>query len=115
MAEIGTLTQTRDGGWAGSIFLLAQWVKIKLIPNDNQTNPKAPAFRIFSGAADMGALWVRKTKDEDQQDFLSGEIECLGLAEPIQVAVFISNDGARARVIWKRHSDYALDEMARTG
>ena len=107
MAEIGTLTQTRDGGWTGSIFLLAQWVKIHIARNDNQTSRKSPAYRIFSGAADLGALWARKTKDEDPQDLLSGEIECPGVAEPISVAVFFSDDQTRARVIWKRHSERA--------
>jgi uncharacterized protein (DUF736 family) len=107
MAEIGTLTQTRDGDWAGSIFLLAQWVKIHIARNDNQTSRKSPAYRIFSGAADLGALWARKTKDEDPQDFLSGEIECPGLAEPIPVAVFFSDGQTRARIIWSRRSENA--------
>ena len=112
MAVIGALKPTHDGGWVGSIFLLAQQVKIKLAPNDNQTNPKAPAYRILSGTADLGALWTHKTKDENAQDFLSGEIECPGLAEPISVAVFFSDDGTRARVIWNRRGEYSTRSTA---
>lgn len=102
MANIGILRPTRDGGWTGSIFLLAHEVKIKLVPNDRQANPNAPAFRVFAGAADLGALWPHKTKDEKPQDFLSGEVDSPGLPEPISFAVFFSKDGKKAHAVWSR-------------
>lgn len=100
MTTIGTLEPTRDGGWAGQILLLANHVKIKLAPNDNQANAKAPAFRVFAGAAELGALWPHKTRDEQPQDYLSGEIDCPGLPEPVSFAVFFSKDGQKASAFW---------------
>jgi len=105
MASIGTLEPTRDGGWTGPLFLLGQHVKVKLAPNDNQTNPKAPAFRILAGAAELGALWPHKTRDEKSQDYLSGEADFPGLPEPISLAVFFAEDGRSARAIWSRKDE----------
>jgi uncharacterized protein (DUF736 family) len=105
MTTIGILESTRDGGWAGQILLLANHVKIKLAPNDNQANAKAPAFRVFSGLAELGALWPHKTRDEQPQDFLSGEIDCPGLPEPVPFAVFFTDDKLKARVVWNKRKD----------
>jgi len=102
MASIGTLQPGRDGGWTGPIFLLGQHVKVRLAPNDNQTNPKAPSFRILSGEAELGALWPHKTRDEKPQDYLSGEADFPGLPEPISLAVFFAEDGRSARAVWSR-------------
>jgi uncharacterized protein (DUF736 family) len=102
MANIGTLRPTRDNRWAGSIFLLAQKIRIKLVPNGNQGNANAPAFRVFTGATDLGALWLHKTKDEKPQDYLSGDVDFPGLPEPISFAVFFSKDGKKAHAAWSR-------------
>lgn len=102
MALIGTLEPTRDGGWIGPIFLLGQHVKVRLAPNDNQTSPKAPAFRILAGAAELGVLWSHKTGNERSQDYLSGEADFPGLSEPISLAVFFAEDGRSARAVWSR-------------
>ncbi len=100
MPTIGTLIATRDGAWAGPIFVLGREVKIRLVPNDNRTNPKAPAFRIYAGSAGLGAAWPRK--DSGLREFFSAEIDFPGLAEPITLALFISEDTSRARVLWTR-------------
>lgn len=105
MASIGVLEPGRDGGWLGPIFLLGQHVKVRLVPNDNLTNPKAPAFRILSGAAELGALWPHKTRDEQPQDYLSGEADFPGLPEPISLAVFFAEDGRSARAVWSRKEE----------
>lgn len=109
MAVIGTLLQSRDGGWTGSIFLLAHDVKIRLVPNDNQIHPKAPAFRIVAGTAELGAVWRETTKEANSQDFLGGTIDFPGLDEPIALAVFFSEDGAKARAVWRRRLPHSTN------
>lgn len=104
MAIIGTLTPTRDGGWIGPVFIMAHEVRIKLAPNDNKANPKAPAFRVFAGTADLGAMWQKKTNEEQPHDFLSGEVDYPGLEKPISVAVFFSEDGKKAQAVWRREA-----------
>lgn len=102
MAAIGQLQATRDGGWAGPIFILAHEVKIKLAPNDNQANPKAPAFRVFAGSAELGAVWQHKTKDDEPREYLSGDIDFPGLSDPLSLAFFFSEDGKRVQAVWNR-------------
>ena len=79
MAAIGTLTPTRDGGWAGPILIMANTVKVKLVPNDNQANPKAPAFRVFAGDAELGAAWQQRTNENAPREFLSVSLDFPGL------------------------------------
>ncbi len=75
------------------MFLLGRHVKVRLAPNDNHTNPKAPAFRILAGATELGVLWPHKTRDESPQDYLSGKADFPGLPEPISLAMFFAEDG----------------------
>jgi uncharacterized protein (DUF736 family) len=109
MPVIGALHPNRDGGWTGTVFLMAHDVKIRLVPNDNQIHPKAPAFRIFAGTAELGAVWRETTKEENSQEFLSGTIDFLGLSEPMSLAVFFSEDGMKARAVWKRRSPHSAN------
>lgn len=104
MPVVGTLRPTSRGGWAGPVYILAREVKITLTPNDNQANPKAPAFRISVGAADLGAAWRNKTSEKEPRDFLSADIDFPGLIDPISIAFFISRDGTIARAVWNRRT-----------
>ena len=109
MAVIGVLQPNREGGWKGSIFLMAHDVRVRLVPNDNQTHSKAPAFRVFAGSAELGAVWREMTKDENAQEFLGGTLDFPGLDEPISLAVFFSDDRTKARAVWKRRSAHGTN------
>jgi uncharacterized protein (DUF736 family) len=100
MPTIGTLLATRDGAWSGPIFVAGHEIKIKLVPNDNRSNPKSPGFRIYSGSAELGAAWARK--DATSRDFFGAEIDFPGLEAPFSFAVFLSEDTSKARVFWFR-------------
>ena len=110
MAAIGTLTPTRDGGWAGPILVMANVMKIKLVPNDNQANPKAPAFRVFAGDAELGAAWQQRTNGSEPREFLSVNLDLPGLPEPISAAVFFSEDGTKGRAVWNRKRKEGRDD-----
>ena len=96
MAALGTLQPNREGGWTGSVFVLAHDVKVRLVPNDNQENSKAPAFRIYAGEAELGAFWRNKIREDTPRDFLSGDFDFPGLEAPISVAAFFSDDDKRS-------------------
>lgn len=110
MPAIGAMRQTTTG-WIGSIFLLGRDVKIKLTPNDNQIHPNAPAFHIFAGSAELGALWRETSKESNSSDFLSGTVDFPGLGQPISVAVFFSPNRTKARIVWKRRPVHSVDEL----
>lgn len=104
MAVIGLLQLNRDGGWTGSMFLMARDVRVRLVPNDNQVGPRAPAFRVFAGSAELGAVWRETIQGENTQEFLSGILDFPGLEAPVSLAVFFSADGTKARAVWKRRT-----------
>ena len=57
MAQIGSFTLAKDGGWIGSIRTLTIDAKVHLVPNDNRENENAPAFRVFVGQSRIGDAW----------------------------------------------------------
>lgn len=59
MAVIGTFSAIKDG-YAGTIRTLTVSTKVRLVANDHKESDGAPDFRIFAGAAEIGAAW-RKT------------------------------------------------------
>ena len=59
--QIGTFTPAKDGGWTGSIHTLTLDAKIRLVPNDDKTNDKAPAYRVLLGHSRVGDAWEAKT------------------------------------------------------
>jgi uncharacterized protein (DUF736 family) len=103
MAALGTLQPSREGGWTGSVFVLAHDVKVRLVPNDNHENAKAPSFRVYAGTAELGALWQRTAKGDDGKEYLGGELDFPGLPEPISIAVFVADDGKKALAVWRRN------------
>jgi len=59
MAVIGTFTPEKNGGWVGTIRTLTINAKVRLVPNDDRTSNKAPAFRVCGERAEL-ALHVVK-------------------------------------------------------
>ena len=80
MSVIGTFTPAKDGGWTGSIHTLTINTKVRLVPNDNRDNENAPVFRVFVGQSRVGP----------------------SLPEPISAALFQSEDGSEAQLVWSR-------------
>jgi uncharacterized protein (DUF736 family) len=112
MANIGTLHPTQNGGWIGFVFVMAHRIRITLSPNDNRVKANAPSFRVFSGGVELGAFWGRQRKEARPRDYLSGEIDFPGLSEPLGLAVFFSDDGQNAKVVWNRRRQEDRPERA---
>lgn len=104
MAIIGHFTASKDGGWEGTIQTLALNAKIKLVPNDNQSNDKAPAFRVFAGRAEIGAAWKARSQGDNARDYLNLRLDDPSLPEPMSVALFEGEDGRQATMVWSRRT-----------
>lgn len=104
MATIGTFVPTKEGGWAGHIRTLMIDVKVRLIPNDNKENEAAPAFRVFAGDAEIGAVWRKRSGGDEPKDYLSVKLEDPTLPDGISVAMFEANDGKEMKLVWSRRS-----------
>jgi len=104
MAVIGTFAPAKDGGWIGTIRTLTIDAKVRLIPNDDRTSKKAPAFRVFVGNARIGDAWEAKTGGLSPKDYLRVKLDDPMLPEPINAALFASASGDAAQLLWSRRS-----------
>lgn len=104
MSSIGSFSPSKNGGWDGHIQTLTINAKVRLVPNDNQTSDKAPAFHLFVGKSEIGAAWKARSTGENARDYLSVKLDDPSLPEPISAAMFESADGREAQLIWNRRS-----------
>lgn len=102
MSIIGTFTAAKDGGWTGSIHTLTINAKVRLVPNDNRDNENAPAFRVFAGQSRIGDAWQARSGGEHPKDYLRIKLDDPSLPEPLSVALFPSEEGTAAQLVWSR-------------
>lgn len=104
---IGHFTPSKDGGWSGSVQTLTIDAKVRLVPNDNRDNEKAPAFRVFAGKSRIGDAWAARTNADEPKDYLQVTFDGPDLQEPFKAALFPSGEGNEAQLIWRRYSEKA--------
>ncbi len=102
MAVIGTFTPAKDGGWIGNIHTLTISARIRFVPNDNRKTDSAPAYRIFTGSSRIGEAWSERSSGQNPKDYLRVRLEDPALLEPLNAALFPSDDGATAQLVWTR-------------
>lgn len=102
MASIGRFTQTKDGGWAGTIRTLTINAKVRLVPNDSRDNPSAPAYRLLFGHHHIGDAWEVQANGSSPRSYLRVRFDDPALPGPINAALFSCGDGDSAKLIWRR-------------
>ena len=102
MAVIGVFTPAKDGGWVGTIRTLTINAKLRLVPNDDRTSKKAPAFRVFVGNSRVGEAWEARTGGLNPKDYLRVSLDDPMLPEPVTAALFQIEDGSGAWLLWNR-------------
>jgi len=102
MAVIGTFTSSKDGGWVGIIRTLTINTKVRLVPNDDRSSKKAPAFRVFVGGSRIGEAWEARTSGVSPKDYLKVKLDDPMLPEPMSAAMFASESGDSAQMFWSR-------------
>lgn len=105
MAVIGTFMPAKDGGWVGTIRTLTIDAKVRLVPNDDRTSKKAPAFRVFVGNSRIGDAWEAKTAGLNPREYLRIKLDDPTLREPLRAAMLTSDDGNSAQLLWTRHDN----------
>jgi uncharacterized protein (DUF736 family) len=102
MPSIGRFTPAKNGGWVGSIRTLTINARLRLVPNDNRDSDNAPAFRVFVGNSRVGDAWEVRSGGENPKGYLRVKLDDPSLCEPISVALFPSDDGGTAQLVWNR-------------
>ena len=109
MSIIGSFTPAKDGGWTGRIRTLVMDAKVRLVPNDNRDNENAPAFRVLIGCSCIGDAWQARSGDESPKEYLRVTLDDPCLVEPFSAALFPSEDGASAQLVWNRRRPPTAD------
>ena len=102
MAVIGNFILAKDGGWIGSIRTLTIDAKVRFFPNDDRHGSTAPTFRVFIGQSHIGHAWEARSRGEDPKAYLSVKLDEPRFTEPISAALFPSEDGRTAQLVWNR-------------
>ena len=102
MSVIGTFALAKNGGWTGSIRTLTINMKVRLVPNDNRDNDNAPAFRVFAGRSHIGEAWAARSNSKTPKDYLRVRLDDPSWPDPINAALFQSDDGNGAQLVWSR-------------
>lgn len=103
--QIGTFTRTKEGGWSGSVHTLTLEAKLRLVPNDNRANDKAPAYRVLIGQAHIGDAWEARTASNIVKTYYRLRLDDPNLPKPLHVALFPSDAGDQAALVWNRHRE----------
>jgi len=102
MSVIGTFVPAKDGCWVGTVRTLTMNTKLRFVPNDNRENDSAPAFRIFVGNSRIGDAWAARSNGNNPKDYLRVRLDDPSLASPLSAALFHSDDGKGAQLVWSR-------------
>lgn len=101
MPVIGTFHKAKNGGWEGKIRMLSAVTSARFVPNDNRESETSPHFRLLSDQSELGAAWVRHA-GTDKQEFLSVQLDDPTFERPISAALFYTDCGERAHLVWNR-------------
>jgi uncharacterized protein (DUF736 family) len=102
MAIIGTFTKSSDGStFVGTVKTVALNVKAKMASAEKD-NDKAPDYRIYAGATELGAAW-RKTSNAGRE-YLSVKLDDPTFPAPIFASLVAVEGKEEFVLIWSRRS-----------
>jgi len=98
MANIGIFT-AQNGSYTGSVRTLTLNVKVKIVPNDKESE-NAPDFRIVAGNFEIGAAW-KKVSRTAERPYLSVTLDDPSFPATIYARLVEGEEGAH-NLIWSR-------------
>ncbi|MDQ1158953.1 uncharacterized protein (DUF736 family) [Sphingomonas sp. SORGH_AS 950] len=99
---IGRFKLSRQGGWEGEIQTLTISRKVRLVPNDDRTSERAPAFRVLLGGQRIGDAWEERSRGETPRDYVRVILDDPLFQHPRKAALFPDVEGSTASLIWDR-------------
>ena len=62
MANIGSFKKSGNEYQGDIVTLSVQAKGVRIVPEANRSNDKAPSHRVFVGRAEIGAAWSKQSK-----------------------------------------------------
>ncbi len=100
MATIGSFTRSGDE-FAGAVKTLTLNVKAQIKPTEKDSD-KAPDFRLFAGATELGAAW--KKTSNGGREYLSVKLDDPSFPAPVYASLVEGEAPDNFSLIWSRRT-----------
>ena len=102
MANIGSFKKS-GAEYQGEIVTLSLQTKgVRIVPDPNGSNDKAPSHRVYVGRAEIGAAWSKRSNEG--RDYLSLKLDDPSFNAPIFANLFADEDAETFTLIWSRQA-----------
>jgi uncharacterized protein (DUF736 family) len=110
MANIGTFKKMDNGDYQGDIVTLSLQARgVRIVPELDRTNDKAPTHRVFIGRVEVGAGWT-KTATQSNREYLSLKLDDPSFRDAIFANLTQDGDeGDTYSLIWSRQRSKTAD------
>ena len=81
MANIGSFKKSGNEYQGDIVTLSVQAKGVRIVPEANRSNDKAPSHRVFVGRAEIGAAWSKQSNEG--RDYLSLKLDDPSFTAPI--------------------------------
>ena len=95
MANIGSFKKSSSDYTGEIVTMNLQKKSVRIVAEDASENEKAPSHRVFVGRAEIGAAWLKTSKED--REYLS-----IKLDDPSFATLFADEDGKTHNLIWTR-------------
>lgn len=99
MATIGTFIKSGNEFKGSIVTLSVQAKNVRIVPEDNGGNDKAPSHRLMTGDIAFGAGWQKTSREG--RDYLSVKLDDPSFAAPVYASLTETDNGDYA-LIWSR-------------
>ncbi len=100
MANIGSFKKVGQEYQGDIVTLQMQARGVRIVPEDNRSNDKAPSHRVFAGKAEIGACWAEKSKGG--ANYLSVKLDDPSFTQPIYCNLFEAEGEEGFSLVWTR-------------
>ena len=100
MANIGSFKKV-GSEFQGEIVTLSLQAKgVRIVPEANRSNDKAPSHRVVRNGAQIGAAWSKRSAEG--RDYLSIALDDPSFPAPVHASLFRDEDGEGFTLLWSR-------------
>jgi uncharacterized protein (DUF736 family) len=100
MANIGSFKKVGQEYQGEIVTLQMQARGVRIAPEADRGNDKAPSHRVFAGKAEIGAAWTETSKAG--RDYLSVKLDDPSFAAPIYANLFEAEGEDGFSLVWTR-------------
>ena len=101
MATIGVFKQSGSELVGDITTLTVQTKNVRIVPQENRPNDIAPTHRVYSGKAEIGAAWSKRSSDN--RDYLSIKLDDPSFVAPVYANLFATENGEDFSLVWSRN------------